>query len=308
MALLVLSTRAPVSVDATAAESAKGPNTPESEIIDIERLALEQSVGVVDVRAPDWRGDKKTPWKLDAPWDLVDALLSDTHATADLWTFRLTDELKLKMRQLKNLKHLKLRSDITADDLRWIGSIRSLQTLELFWCDLSDADLSHLRSLKSLEQLDLDRSNLTNADLRPLADLESLRELDLENCTISDDGFATLPRLQALEKLHLDGCANDVWAKHLAVLRMPNLRALRLGGSDVTDQGVDALSSAYDLNYLSLYAVDGITGNCVESIARMKSLKLLGVGLSGICPTVRRNQHIKRLEKLLPNCNVDYGD
>jgi len=294
--------------DATPVESVKGKNASKSEIIDIERLTLEQSVGVVDVRAPDWRGDKKIPWKLDAPWDLVDALLSDAHASADLSSFQLSDELKRKMGQLKNLKHLKLRSDVTADDLHWIGSIRSLRTVELFGCDLSDADLSHLGALKSLEQLDLEHSNLTNANFGHLADLESLRELDLSYCTISDDDFATLPRLQALKELRLDRCANDVRVKHLASLGMPNLRLLSLAYSDVTDQGIDALSSTCDLDYLSLYCVGGITGNCVESIARMKSLELLGVGLSGICPAVRRNQHIERLEKLLPNCNVDYGD
>jgi len=78
--------------------------------------------------------------------------------------------------------------------------------------------------------------------------------------------------------------------------------------SSATDLGVKDVCSVYDLAYLDLFCAEGVTEKSIEPISRMKNLRLLGVGGTGICPDHVENESIRRLKRLLPECMVDYMD
>ena len=91
-------------------------------------------------------------------------------------------------------------------------------------------------------------------------------------------------------------------------MRLPSLASLGLHRTKVTDTGIQRLCSVYDLEYLGLFFAQRVTERSVTQIARMKKLRLLGIGMSGMCPDARANETSQRLSRLLPTCKVDWGD
>jgi len=109
---------------------------------------------------------------------------------------------------------------------------------------ISDLTLARkLGSMRSLEVLDLARTRISNAGIAGLAQLTALRELDLAYAQLDDEGFAKLGALTLLEKLNLDSThLTDVSIGALA--GYSKLRQLDLYHSLVTRQGVDKLRAA----------------------------------------------------------------
>jgi hypothetical protein len=68
------------------------------------------------------------------------------------------------------------------------------------------------------------------------------------------------------------------------------------------------LCQVYDLEDLSLFLSRGVSPKSVDQIARMKRLRWLGVGGSGLAPEYLTTGAVDRLKQLLPNTRIDHGD
>jgi hypothetical protein len=117
------------------------------------------------------------------------------------------------------------------------------------------------------------------------------------------------PRLSKLENLNLGHTGlTDKGIHHLICLDLPSLAALSLSDAKISDDGVVQLCAHYALRSLDLYCVRNITKRSIDPIWKMKSLRSLGIGLSGITPDGTLNPDVRHLQRLLPRCEVDYGD
>jgi uncharacterized protein YjbI with pentapeptide repeats len=106
-----------------------------------------------------------------------------------------------------------------------------VQKLSLSQMQLSSDDLKVIGHLKTLRNLDLFRTNITNSDLQQLIhDLPQLQGLNLTSTRISDAAIDDIMRLESLRSL----CLGDVDVSPEAVGRLKehflkNKRRLSLG-------------------------------------------------------------------------------
>jgi hypothetical protein len=186
--------------------------------------------------------------------------------------------------------------------LRRVGALETLvQSLDLVdngqYC-INDRNFEYLTMLPSLESVRLHGCNdVTNYTLECLAKLQSLKNLSLSFCShITGHGLENVFKLP-LQSLKLISCANatsgirylpeslthltvnernvissDI-VRHLIEVKMPNLRSLDLGRSDIMDDDIAALLDGHpNLQSLSLGTCN-ITGNGLKHIAGFKFLQ-----------------------------------
>jgi len=250
-----------------------------------------QLYGIRDPTAPneilaDWlAGVGPDPRRPERSEDLSEILRADTAQILDLHGIPLDADAKVQLSRLRRVKWLRLSTGVTARDLEWLGRLKQLRGLSLVRADLAGADFRELARLKSLRWLNLSDAKVSPTNLRDLARLTRLESLFLAGEEIGDD--------------HL--CC-------LAEKKMPALASLGLERTSVTDRGIQRICRAYDLEYLGLSFARQVTKRSVASIARMKRLQLLAIGMSGICPDALPSDTVQRLSRLLPNCRIDYGD
>jgi hypothetical protein len=221
----------------------------------------------------------------EIPRELEDALEKDTEEILNLCGISVTESIQRQLTHLRRVHWLRVGKETAADDLQWIRQIGQLRGLSLEGMDLRGVDLS------------------------PLGDLRSLQLLDLTSARLSVEDFRTLPRLECLRAIELDGHqVTDGYVGHLARLRLPSLVRLTLDSTSVSDTGLAELCGTYNLKFLNLYQSRRITGNSVDAITKMNNLRTLGIGGTGLSPNYMRTTEVRRLEKLLPACSIDYGD
>jgi hypothetical protein len=204
--------------------------------------------GVRDDNAPnkilrEWvRPGAKKPTQRMLPPELLQKIKDDSAEVLDLRDCELDDETKPAIARLRNLKWLRLPTTTTSADLEWIGQLTELRGLALVGADLRGANLAALDHLKELQWLSLSMAKM------------------------GDEEFETLPYFTRLEYLGLEG-VTDAWLLHLVEARLPRLRSLSLDHSNFTDRGLIQLCDAYryDLEFINLYRVDGISSASVSS-------------------------------------------
>jgi GTPase SAR1 family protein len=167
------------------------------------------------------------------------------------------DELDRRFKDAEESGSLNLRGlPITDAELRRVGGLTALTTLDVSWCDqLTDAGLKHLARLPALTTLDLGGCDqLTNAGLQHLARLSNLTKLDLRWCDqLTDAELEHLAGLTALTTLNLHGCTQltDTGFKHLSGLSA--LTTLDLSGcKQLTDAGLRQLAGLRALRTLDV--------------------------------------------------------
>ena len=200
--------------------------------------------------------------------------------------FHLTEDIREKLSRLRRVEWLRLPSDAAAQDLEWISQLTQLHGLSLNRAKLQGADFSCFEHFDALQLLDLSWGHMSATD------------------------FETLPRLDGLRWLLLDDrCITDQYVTHLAELALPSLERLSLEHTYVSDAGLARLCATYDdLTYLNLYNSELITGKSLYSIGRMKRLRFLGIGGTGLSSEYTRTPEVQQLEQLLPECRIDFGD
>lgn len=250
--------------------------------------AADTVAAVWGVKAPDAPNETLLRWAHGlGPWPVKSSgsLTRDTDEVVDLYEYSLTDEVRAKVSQLRRVHWLRLPIEAGPADLRWLGKIEQLRGISLAEADMTGADFQILSHLKAIQWLNLNYARMTA------------------------DDFKTLPQLKSLQVLCLDGrFVTDEYLFHLAELRLPSLITLSLKYTNVTDAGLERICFVYELQNLNLLDSERVTKKSVESIARMGTLRELGIGGTGICPDYHMNDAIRELHRRLPQTRVDYGD
>ncbi|MBC8874289.1 MAG: hypothetical protein H8E44_33050 [Planctomycetes bacterium] len=157
--------------------------------------------------------------------------------------------------------------NVTDDDLAYLASMPSAQSLSLGrtavtdaglrhlaghtrleWVDVAhtkvgDAGLAHLKSAKGLNHLIAECSQITDAALETIGGFRNLEILDLTGTNITDDGLVHLASLTKLQELWLGGShVSDAGLVHLQ--RLKNLETLDVNKTNVTAEGWSRLKKA----------------------------------------------------------------
>jgi len=192
-----------------------------------------------------------------------------------------TDKELVVLTKLPQLKELSLQStEISTIGLEQLGTVRSLERLDLGHTLLGDNAMPMLASLTNLRVLRLPSTLVEGAGLSSLKALPNLREIDLGNAPISDEGMAQLAQVTGLESIvlrHTD--LTDAGMVHFASLK--NLKRLDLTSVDITEKGLAGLTTLTGLEDLDLsftrFAEPGL-----ELITKLSGLKRLGLEQTSI--------------------------
>lgn len=171
------------------------------------------------------------------------------------------------------IKLMLVNDEISDDDLSGLADCTECKILDLTNNNISGPGLKYLKKLQNLTTLVLSQNDIQNRDLKFLVALTNLKQLDLSfNRHISGETFSDFG-----EKNKLDD--------------------LRLEGTEMTDDGLKALSSFGSIVSLNLVDMP-ISENGVKNICLVKNLadldlsktNLTKAGLEYICkhrPTLR---------------------
>jgi hypothetical protein len=242
-------------------------------------------LGVRDDQAPNallvrWaRPDIPRPTRRGLPAFLRERFARDTISVADLHEYVLAE-----------------------DDWELLGDVEGIEWLRVPTTTVAQ-DIDKIGRMAKLRGLSLKGAALLGSDLSPIAGLADLEWLDLSLTAMTTESFTSLGRLEKLETLYLDGAGtDDEWVRHISDLALPRLRSLSLQYSSISDVALRDLCQQYDLEYLGLFRATQITSDSVPHIGRLKKLRLLGIGLSGLS-----GSDVEELERLLPQCVIDDG-
>lgn len=134
---------------------------------------------------------------------------------------------------------------ITPADVKDLAAIPTLKNLYFVNCPVTNAAIKPLVGHPKLAVLGLVGSKVTDAGLKHVAAIPNLRWLDLEDTAITDKGLPHLSAAENLATLFLRNTAvTDEGILALAPLRKLKLAPGQVTGTDITEQGIDALFAA----------------------------------------------------------------
>ena len=185
-----------------------------------------------------------------------------------IWQIRRQEEAVAAVRRLGG-------SATAGDETVATGLLRPLffpkiVKVNLQGTEATDDDLKLIGRLSGLDSLNLSQTKIGAGSLAPLGGLRSLRLLSLADTGIGDDDLAHVGRLTGLVSLDLSGTAvGDAGLEHLRSLSA--LIALSIHGSKVTGAGLEHLCGLPAPYSLSLDEGQ-ITPAAVGSLQRMPGL------------------------------------
>jgi Leucine-rich repeat (LRR) protein len=209
---------------------------------------------------------------------------------------------------LKRLRigSVKQSSDTSIASLHHLGTVKSLEYLDLTGCGLNDDAVEFLKDLPNLETLilkdnafsarvlgflpdakklkELDISeNEISAPIEGIARLSSLRRLDLSwNFGIVDSELESLRPLTALEELNLK--RTSITGSGLQYV--PNLKSLDASFAALTDEGITGLKGLQKLEKVLIDGNHGLTDTGVAilgSLPKLTTLRAHGLKATGDC-------------------------
>ena len=146
-----------------------------------------------------------------------------------------------------------VQAKLADNDLGFLKSLMTLESLNLSGTRITDAGLANLRTLTRLTDLELPKSkDITDAGLGNLAALTELRTLILDDSGVHGEGLKHLQRMTKLSRLSLRNTPADDDA--LAIIgSFESLGNLDLAGTKITDEGLSKLKTLSHLSWLDLY-------------------------------------------------------
>jgi hypothetical protein len=127
---------------------------------------------------------------------------------------------------------------VTDNDLKLIGQLPSVRTLQLRGENITDAGLEHLELATSILQLDVESDNVTDRGLSRLGSLRKLRSLSVRSRGVTGEFIRSLQRCTQIDQLRIaKGPVHDEVVKQIVEL-WPDLWELDLLGTDVTDKSL----------------------------------------------------------------------
>ncbi len=234
----------------------------------------------------------------------------------------ITDADVQHLRQLGNLRELRLCVETPPQGFSWLGDLRPLHKLKLASIQMTEADLAHFGNLTDLEELYLGELVIANEGFKNLGGLVKLRVLNLEGIPVTDRELTSLRTLSNLEDLDLTSTKiTDEGLKHLAPLirlkrlslqrtqvtgiglrfleKMPELRTLELESSYIADPGLQHVANLKELRILKLGNTQ-ITEAGLVYLKELKALQELHLGGPGVT-----DESIANLRAALPGTKIN---
>ena len=184
----------------------------------------------------------------------------------DDWTARLAGFPGLRTLNLEN-------TDLRGPGLRPVGTLVSLESLNLTLCPVTDEPLGALFKLERLKVLGLASTKVTGTGMKELQDLRKLENLNFHSCPVTDAGLEWIGKLSSLVRLEIVHTQfTDAGTPSLAPL--VNLERLQLGSRKATGAGLAVLRSLPKLQELDVH--DGLLSpEGFGHVAAVPTLKVL---------------------------------
>jgi Leucine-rich repeat (LRR) protein len=205
---------------------------------------------------------------------------------------------------------------VSAADILDLLQYKKLVRLNLSHTRIADPDLLYFRPATQIEDLNVAYSeHITDIGMSVIKDWKNLKRLDVSGTQTADATLALLGRLPRLESLDVAGSeVTDDGIQEL--LPLTNLKHLGLGRSQLGEGATEVLSLMDNLQSLDLSSPAGrrnrrrggedrMAQGLVEAIARLRDLRILRIGHSGVDSSALRAwaSSLQKLERLgLENC------
>lgn len=134
--------------------------------------------------------------------------------------------------------------EVTDDHLVLLQKFRLLSKLDLTETSITDAGLKHLRDHEYLRHLFLLGTGVSDAGVPDLQGHSRLERLCLDDTLVTDKGVKFLEPLERLEMLHLATQGDITDASIDSLIKLQNLREIKLEGTKVTEDGKARLVKA----------------------------------------------------------------
>lgn len=179
------------------------------------------------------------------------------------------------LRHSQGIEHLELRdTQVTGQGLESIEELAHLKSLVLLDRDIGEEGFKHLAMLSKLEQLELS-GELADPKMTGLGALTHLVTLKLSHPTL---GARIAPQLESLTELRqLDLGGTSMTDEGLqALAKLPSLRVVQLDRTQVTNRGLEHLAHLGSLEELNLHGTDVVDEGVAHLIGlqNLKSLRL----------------------------------
>ncbi len=218
------------------------------------------------------------------------------------WVYQ-TQELPASPFQVLALT-LPPKTKVSLDQMQWIGEVKTLMSLSLEDCGVTDDGLRLIAQNPELNDLRVRDNSITDAGMQHLQGLTALKTLWLQGNSLSDAGVQHLSGLAQLEWLDLAKTKiTDQGVGRLLPLK--TLQILDLRETEITDQAVVGLKTLPNLKNLYLDHTR-ITNESLQALAGQQTLRILTMGNTkitdaGLVPL----SQIRQLESLdLEGCEV----
>jgi internalin A len=238
-----------------------------------------------NIVAVDLRGS----WVYDS--ELIDLAKLPHLEKLDLSHTRISDEGMIYLRAAPEITDLNLyyAEQITDQGMSAIKDWKHLKRLNLRGTRISDGTLEIVSHLAQLEALDIANTPVTDNGLDSLMTLINLKELSLGRRRESDNEVELLRLLPTLTYLNLSGPSDaerpDSTYRRAgesgpmradlvrAIADLKDLRVLKLGYSNIKDDGLGILSSLPQVERLGLESCPRIGDDAAAELANWKNLK-----------------------------------
>ncbi len=142
---------------------------------------------------------------------------------------------------------------------------------------ITDSDMLRLAELRDLRRLDVSLTRISDQGLRTLKTSTGIEDLNLYFAElVGDEGTAIFRNWKHLKRLNLRG--TKITDSTLEILEgVPSLEWLDIGWSQITDTGLDHLSSLSNLRALTMGG-NKLTGASLQVLRQLPQLEYLDIG------------------------------
>ena len=163
-------------------------------------------------------------------------------------------------------------ADVRGPGLRHVGTLRTLESVNLTLTPISDDALAALSGLADLKVLGLASTKITGTGLEWLRELRKLENLNCHSTPVNDAGLEQIGKLSSLKRLEIVHTQfTDAGTRALSGL--VNLERLQLGSRRATGAGLSFLRDLTKLRELDVH--DGLlTPEGFRHVGTVKSLRV----------------------------------
>ena len=142
---------------------------------------------------------------------------------------------------------------------------------------ITDSDIPRLSELRDLRRLDISLTRISDRGLRTLKTAPAIEDLNLYFAEqVGDEGTAIFRNWKHLKRLNLRG--TKITDSTLEILEgVPTLEWLDIGWAQITDTGLDHLSSLNNLRALTIGG-NKLTSAALQVLRQLPQLEYLDIG------------------------------